>query len=39
MTELLIRHVTAVTMDPERRVMEDAAIALGTRSLILPERV
>ena len=29
MTGLLIRHVTAVTMDPERRVMEDAAIAVG----------
>ena len=29
MTDLLIRHVTAVTMDPERRVMEDATIAVG----------
>ena len=29
MTDLRIRHVTAVTMDPERRVMEDAAIAVG----------
>ena len=26
MTELLIRHVTAITMDPDRRVVEDAAI-------------
>ena len=29
MADLLIRHVTAVTMDPERTVMEDAAIAVG----------
>ena len=29
MIDLLIRHVTAVTMDPERRVIEDAAIAVG----------
>jgi cytosine/adenosine deaminase-related metal-dependent hydrolase len=28
MTDLLIRHVTAVTMDPQRRVLEDAAIAV-----------
>ncbi len=29
MTELLIRHVTAVTVDAERRVLEDAAIAVA----------
>ncbi|MDH3667023.1 MAG: amidohydrolase family protein [Paracoccaceae bacterium] len=28
MTDLLIRHVTAVTVDAERRVIEDAAIAV-----------
>lgn len=29
MTDLLIRHATAVTLDPERRVLEDAAIAVS----------
>jgi cytosine/adenosine deaminase-related metal-dependent hydrolase len=29
MTDLLVRHVTAVTVDPERRVIEDAAIAVA----------
>ena len=29
MADLLIRRVTAVTMDPSRTVMEDAAIAVG----------
>lgn len=29
MTDLLIRHVTAVTVDEERRVIEDAAIAVA----------
>ena len=28
MTDLLIRHVIAVTIDPERRVIDDAAIAV-----------
>lgn len=28
MTDILIRHVTAVTLDPGRRVIDDAAIAL-----------
>jgi 5-methylthioadenosine/S-adenosylhomocysteine deaminase len=28
MTNLLIRHATAVTVDPDRRVLEDAAIAI-----------
>ena len=28
MTDLLIRHVTAITVDAERRVIEDAAIAV-----------
>ena len=34
MTDLLIRHVTAVTMDPERRVMEDATIAVGNDRIV-----
>ena len=34
MTDFLIRHVTAVTMDPERRVMEDAAIAVGKDRIV-----
>ena len=34
MTDFLIRHVTAVTMDPERRVMEDAAIAVGNDRIV-----
>ena len=34
MIDLLIRHVTAVTMDPERRVMEGAAIAVGGDRII-----
>lgn len=29
MTDLLIRHVTAVTVDQDRRVIEDAAIAIS----------
>jgi cytosine/adenosine deaminase-related metal-dependent hydrolase len=29
MSDLLIRHVTAVTLDPERRVLDDVAIALS----------
>jgi len=31
MTDILIRHVTAVTLDARRRVLEDAAIAVEDR--------
>ena len=29
MTDLLIRHVTALTLDPRRRVLDDAATELA----------
>ena len=29
MTDLLIRHVAAVTVDQDRRIIEDAAIAIS----------
>ena len=34
MTDILIRHVTAVTLDPRRRVLEDAAIAVEDRRIV-----
>ena len=34
MTDILIRHVTAVTMDAERRVLEDAAIAIRADRIV-----
>ena len=34
MTDLLIRHVTAVTLDSRRRVLEDAAIAVEDRRIV-----
>ena len=34
MADLLIRHATAVTMDPARRVMEDAAIAVASDRIV-----
>ena len=34
MTDILIRHVTALTLDPRRRVLEDAAIAVEDRRIV-----
>jgi 5-methylthioadenosine/S-adenosylhomocysteine deaminase len=34
MIDILIRHVTAVTMDTERRVIEDAAIAIRADRIV-----
>ena len=34
MTDILIRHVTAVTLDPERRVLDDAAIAVSADRIV-----
>ena len=34
MTDILIRHVTAVTLDARRRVLEDAAIAVEDRRIV-----
>jgi len=34
MTDILIRHVTAVTLDPGRRVLEDAAIAVKADRIV-----
>ena len=33
MTDVLIRHVTAITLDSRRRVLEDAAIAIEGRRI------
>ena len=34
MTDVLIRHVTAITLDSRRRVLEDAAIAVEGRRIV-----
>ena len=34
MTDILIRHVTAITLDSRRRVLEDAAVAVEGRRIV-----